>query len=204
MWIFEAIQQLWTNMQVFAWIFAFFMGLITVIALDSMIRYLWPLQRAVVSGNAAGDTVQPQLMHIQSRSHSIRFLSGLLPAIGLLGTLTGMYLAFHQFQDAVGTRDTALSETMGHLMHNFAIALTTTLVAVLLKLVVDFFRHFLIDQPINIVYIASQYPDQTQDVESNGMDAAATDADENELPAHTNVESRPAPAPIAAEPQLVG
>jgi hypothetical protein len=201
MWIFEAIQQLWTNMQVFAWIFAFFVGLIAIIALDSMIRILWPLQRAVVDGTLENDTVQPQLMHIQSRSHSIRFLSGLLPAIGLLGTLTGMYLAFHQFQDAVGTRDTALSETMGHLMHNFAIALTTTLVAVLLKLVVDFLRHFLIDQPINIVYIASQYPETIRDAGS-GMQDTAAEPERQTAEIKTEIDS--SSVSFAPEPQPAG
>ena len=79
---------------------------------------------------------------LQETAKTVRFLSSVLPAIGLLGTLSGMFMAFHGTDFQKGA---ALAETMGDLMENFALALWTTITAVILKIAVDLFCHFTVE-----------------------------------------------------------
>lgn len=87
-----------------------------------------------------------QINRIQTLSSTIRFLSAMLPAIGLLGTLIGMFNAFFGTDFSAGGE---LTVTMQELMRNFALALFTTMTAVLLKIAVDLFNHFTLDIYIN-------------------------------------------------------
>jgi len=83
---------------------------------------------------------------LQEITKTVRFLSSLLPAIGLLGTLAGMFIAF---DGADFQKGAALAATMGDLMDKFALALWTTIVAVILKISVDLFCHFTVETHLN-------------------------------------------------------
>jgi len=87
-----------------------------------------------------------QIGRISNASGTARFLSCVLPALGLLGTLIGMFNAFFGTDFSKGEQ---LSATMANLMQCFALALFTTIAAVLLKVAVDLFNHFTLE-----VYIA--------------------------------------------------
>lgn len=82
---------------------------------------------------------------MQDAAKTVRFLSSVLPAVGLLGTLSGMFIAFHGTDFTQGER---LAETMAQLMENFALALWTTIVAVVLKIAVDLLCHFTLETHI--------------------------------------------------------
>ena len=102
-------------------------------------------------------TAAPELRvlgRMQSAAKTVRFLSSVLPAIGLLGTLSGMFIAFHGTDFTQGDR---LAETMAQLMENFALALWTTIVAVVLKIAVDLLCHFTLD-----TYIAARRDELVQ------------------------------------------
>lgn len=145
--IFEVVRELWVNMQLFAWVFAFFGGFIVAYGAYAFGRWTWPIHDPErLRAMAASGDCSP-LLRVQNSAHTLRFLNSLLPAIGLLGTLTGMYLGFNQFRAQVGAAEASLVDVMGRLMGNFAVALTTTLVGVLLRLVFDFLCHFLFDRP---------------------------------------------------------
>jgi hypothetical protein len=79
---------------------------------------------------------------IQRLAATARFLSALLPAIGLLGTLIGMFNAFFGTDFTQGDE---IGATMQQLMKNFSLALFTTIAAVLLKIGVDLFNHFTLE-----------------------------------------------------------
>ena len=66
----------------------------------------------------------------------------MLPALGLLGTLIGMFNAFYGTDF---TKGEALAGTMQTLMQYFALALFTTIVAVLLKVAFDLLNHFTVE-----------------------------------------------------------
>ncbi|MDP7397300.1 MAG: MotA/TolQ/ExbB proton channel family protein [Lentisphaeria bacterium] len=87
-----------------------------------------------------------RLLQIRNVSVSARFLAALLPAIGLLGTLIGMFNAFFGTDFTEGTE---LATTMQQLMQNFALALFTTIAAVILKIGVDLFNHFTLETHID-------------------------------------------------------
>lgn len=87
-----------------------------------------------------------RLLQIRNVSASARFLAALLPAIGLLGTLIGMFNAFFGTDFTEGTE---LATTMQQLMQNFALALFTTIAAVILKIGVDLFNHFTLEMHID-------------------------------------------------------
>jgi len=87
-----------------------------------------------------------RLLQIRNVSASARFLAALLPAIGLLGTLIGMFNAFFGTDFTKGTE---LATTMQQLMQNFALALFTTIAAVILKIGVDLFNHFTLETHID-------------------------------------------------------
>lgn len=83
-----------------------------------------------------------QIGRIQRIANTMRFLSTMLPAVGLLGTLIGMFNAFFGTDFSHGQQ---LNATMEGLMQNFALALFTTIVAVILKVAVDLFNHFTVE-----------------------------------------------------------
>ena len=88
----------------------------------------------------------PIIGKMQELSDSIRRLSSVIPAIGLLGTLTGMFMAF---SNTDFTNDVDISLAMSNLMEDFALALWTTIIAVILKIGVDLFNNFTISNHIN-------------------------------------------------------
>ena len=75
---------------------------------------------------------------IQRSITAIRCISSVLPAVGLLGTLMGMFGAF------TGTDfdDPDVRAVMTALMHNFGTALWTTILAVIIKIWADLWCHF--------------------------------------------------------------
>jgi len=77
---------------------------------------------------------------------AIRCLARVLPAIGLLGTLAGMNLAFRMTE--FSGESASLTAQMDALMHNFSLALFTTIVGVIGKICADLFCHFAIERPI--------------------------------------------------------
>lgn len=83
---------------------------------------------------------------IQNISQTARFLAMVLPAVGLLGTLIGMFNAFFATNFTDGAE---LATTMQKLMNDFALALFTTMIAVVLKIAADLFNHFTLE-----IYIA--------------------------------------------------
>lgn len=141
--IWDVISELWTNMQVFAWVFLLLFVLILLYILYAFLFLAWPVHRKPELENMVKNNNFVVLRKIENCSRTIKFLNSLLPAVGLLGTLTGMYLAF---KDTDFNQAKNLNETMSGLMRNFAIAMTTTLVGVLLRLGFDFLNHFLLDK----------------------------------------------------------
>ena len=78
------------------------------------------------------------ISRIQRSITAIRCISSVLPAVGLLGTLMGMFGAF------TGTDfdNPDVRSVMTALMHNFGTALWTTILAVIIKIWADLWCHF--------------------------------------------------------------
>jgi len=113
-------------------------GVLFVIAGVFLVRYFFKAIAKIARG--------AEVREVKSDIHAIRALARVLPAIGLLGTLAGMNLAFRRAN--FGGEDVELATEMSNLMQNFALALFTTIVGVVGKICADLFCHFAVEQPL--------------------------------------------------------
>jgi len=77
----------------------------------------------------------------------LRLLTSMLPAVGMMGTLIGMYNAFKgaEFGGEMG-----VDAAMNDLMVNFSAAIATTVVGIILKVVYDIVIFFAVDVPLEL------------------------------------------------------